>query len=687
MYKRTQERNNLLNKIKCFTQSIYGNNVIFIKAAIIIFAVALVYNQDINLLVNEATADAQTSYILLIPILTAYLIYRKRKILTAVTALPSQTKNEATGIALGTFALTIYLAGSYTFHPLEYHLLSLPIFLFGCILFLFNLETLKALAFPTTFLFLLTPLPFETLYTIGGTMANYSAEITFTILKAFGLPASLTTNENIPEIILQKADTNLHFTIDVACSGIYSLLAFITFSSFTAYILRGSIKKRIIAFFAGFPLIYALNIIRILIIILLGFNLGIQLSTELFHTFGGWLLVFLGTLIILWASEKLLKLRIYAYELQPCSHGKSQNQAFCEACGRLLKKITTKISKRDISKITPLLLIISLIAFFQFPVFALSKFPAEIILSSPIEGNKATQILPQINNYTLTFLFRDEPTEAYTRQDANLRYAYFPNETSKRPVEVYVEIADAKKKLHGWDKCFAASWRVTIYDSKEVQLLDNPPLIAQCFAFQEKGSLAINVVIYWYEKSLFMVNSTVEEKFVKISLMSVIDDLSDRPAMEEEQLLPIANEIVRYWQPVKQWSQIVLTFAIYRNELFAVMLISIVALISYNVARSYLNKKSLYYMYSKIASETDKQILKAASQTKIPTAEQIASTYHEISGKNMKLGELIEKLGQAEKTGLIKREVLNFEDNPLLVWRTTISIRKTPFRRLKTHED
>jgi len=665
-----------LNRVKSFTQSIHNNHVIFIKAAIIILAVALVYNQDINLLINEATADPQTSYILLIPILTAYLIYRKRKILTAVTTLQSSPKNEVTGIALSALALTIYLVGSYTFHPLEYHILSIPIFLYGCILFLFNLETLKTLAFPTTFLFLLTPLPFETLYTIGGTMANYSAEITFAILKAFGLPATLTTNENIPEIVVQKADAILHFSIDVACSGIYSLLTFVTFSSFTAYILRGPIKKRIIAFFAGFPLIYALNIIRILIIILLGFNLGIQLSTELFHTFGGWILVFLGTLIILWGSEKLLKLRIYAHDLQPCPHSKTQKQVFCEACGRLLKTITAKISKRDISKITPLLLIISLIAFFQFPVFALSKFPAEIILSSPIEGNKVTQILPQINNYTLMFLFRDEATEASTGQDANLRYTYFPNETSKRPVEVYVEIADAKKKLHGWDKCFAASWRVTLYDSKEVQLIENPPLIAQSFAFQEKGSLAINVVIYWYEKSLFIVNSTVEEKFVKITLMSVIDDLSDRPAMEEEQLLPIAGEIVRYWQPVKQWSQIVLTFAIYRNELFTVMLISVVALISSRIVRSYLNKKSLYHVYSKITSETDKQILKAASQTKIPTAEQIASTYHEISGKNMKLGELIEKLGQAEQAGLIKREVLNFEDNPLLVWRTTISIRK-----------
>jgi exosortase len=672
-----------LNKVKSFTQSIHNNHVIFIKAAIIIFAVALVYNQDINLLINEATADAQTSYILLVPILTAYLIYRKRKILTAVTALPSQTKNEVTGIALSALALTIYLAGSYTFHPLEYHILSLPIFLFGCALFLFNIETLKALAFPLAFLFLLIPPPFQTLYTIGGTLANYSAEITFNILKSFGIPATLTTNEGIPAIIIQKANTNLTFSVDVACSGIYSLLAFIVFSSFTAYILRGSIPKRIIVFLAGFPLIYALNILRILVLILLGFNFGIQLSTELFHTYGGWILIFLGTLIILWGSEKLLKLRIHALDLQPCTHSKSQKKVFCETCGRFLGNISAKISRRDVSKTIPVLLLASLIIFLPLPVFALLKCPAEVILSSPIEGNKATQILPQITNYTLMFLYRDETIESATRQDANLVYAYFPNNTSNRPVDAYVEIADTKKKLHSWDKCFAASRTISLYDIKEFQLLEDPPIVAQSFAFQEKGSLAINVVVYWYEKSLFIVNSTVEEKFVKISLMSVVDDLSDRPKMEEEQLLPIAGEIVRYWQPVKQWSQIVLTFAKYRNELFAVMLISVVALISFRIVRSYLDKKSLHHVYSKITSETDKQILKAASQTKIPTAELIASTYHKISGKNVGLGELTEKLMQAEKAGLIKKEMLNFEDSPLLVWRTAISIRNNTTKKVE----
>ena len=163
-----------MNKQKIFAQLLFIKNVVLIKATIIIFVTAVIYNQDLSILINEAIASEQTSYILIIPLLASYLIYRKRRFLNSVTSSHPSTRDEITGIAFCALALTLYLVGSYTFYPLGYHILSLPIFLFGCILLLFNLETLKALAFPIAFLFLLTPLPFETLYTIGGIMANHN---------------------------------------------------------------------------------------------------------------------------------------------------------------------------------------------------------------------------------------------------------------------------------------------------------------------------------------------------------------------------------------------------------------------------------------------------------------------------------------------------------------------------------
>jgi exosortase len=658
-----------------FTQLIHDRGSILLKTITILFSIAIIYNQDLIILVNEATTGPQTSYILIIPFLIGYLIYRKRKFLNTITSLPSNLESEIIGALLCITALALYLAGSYTFHPLEYHILSIPIFLSGYILLLFNTQTLKTLAFPIAFLLFLVPLPFETLYTIGGIMANYSAEITTTILKATGVSATIATTEEIPAIIIQKSDTSLTFSIDVACSGIYSLLTFTAFSSFTAYILRGPIQKRILVFFLSLPLIYALNILRILTIIFLGVNLGIQMSTELFHIYGGWILIFIGTLIILYSSEKLLKLRLTSNPPPPCTHENlSKNDSFCERCGRILKEIPAKISRRDISKITLLLLATSLIGFFQFPVFALSRSPAKIVSSSQFQGIESAQILPQINNYTLKFLYRDATLESELEQDANLVYAYFPNDTSKRVIQATVEIAGVKENLHSWDKCFAAWSTVTLYDTKEFQMMENPPVIGQSFAFKDRDEITINVALYWYENSLFITNSTVEQKFVKITLMSVIDALPDRPQMEEEQLLPIAKEIVGYWQPVKQWSQIVLSFAKYRKELLITTSSFTIFAIVFCMVKMYSDKRSLRIAYTKISSKEERQILLAASKTKYPTIQSIASTYYKLSGKPITHNTLLKRLEEAEKANLTKKEIINYEDNPLCVWRTTISV-------------
>ncbi len=73
------------------------------------------------------------------------------------------------GILLCAIAVLAYWFGSYTFTPLEYHMLTLPILASGLILILFGSQTLKQLAFPIVFLFFLTPPPTEILYSVGST--------------------------------------------------------------------------------------------------------------------------------------------------------------------------------------------------------------------------------------------------------------------------------------------------------------------------------------------------------------------------------------------------------------------------------------------------------------------------------------------------------------------------------------
>jgi len=100
-----------------------------VKAMAILFGTLALYWQDLTIVANEALQSELASHILAIPFLLAYLLYRKRKMLRAV--IPFESSNpmgkiilnrEAVGAILCLLAFLMYWHGSYTFHPLEYHL-------------------------------------------------------------------------------------------------------------------------------------------------------------------------------------------------------------------------------------------------------------------------------------------------------------------------------------------------------------------------------------------------------------------------------------------------------------------------------------------------------------------------------------------------------------------------------------
>jgi len=87
--------------------------------------------------------------------------------------------------------------------------------------------------------------------------------------------------------------------------------------------------------------------------------------------------------------------------------------------------------------------------------------------------------------------------------------------------------------------------------------LQNPPLTARYFAFQDTKTNLTQVILYWYENALFNTGSSTEQEHVKISLIAYAKTPEEVPNIEE-QLLPFAKAIANYWQPIKTWSQIAL---------------------------------------------------------------------------------------------------------------------------------
>ena len=662
-----------------------------VKAATVLVVTLAIYRQDLAIIGNEAIRSELTSYMLAIPFLLTYLIYRKRKMLNAVIPFETSTLrrsvliHEIIGATLCLLAFLLYWHGSYTFHPLEYHIASLPLFVAGCTLITFNTQTLKALAFPIAFLFFLTPPPLETIYAAGATLSTLNSEAAYHILKAISLPVSLENQYGTPVIVLQKPEGLLSFAIDIACAGVYSLIGFTIFSVFAAYIARGPAWKKATLFLAGFPLIYALNITRIIIIVLIGSQYGMETAMQAFHLLGGWVLIFLGTLILLTLSEKIFKTQLFTKKPKttPCNHC-SQNPAikqhFCPACGKLLTSVKIRLSKRDITKIFVLIISAILIANLQVPVFALTEGPTKVTLQTPSGEQTTTQILPEIQGYATKFIYRDKKFEEIAKQDASLTYAYLPTDETKTPVWVTIEIAKTRSSLHLWEICLITHREkkgyppvATQLDLRDVQLLENPPITARYFAFQDIKTNLTQVVLYWYENAFFNTGSSQEQEHVKISLIAFAENPEDIPIIEDG-LLPFGKAIASYWQPIKTWSQIALVIAQNGNILIMITTMALLGIVMIQVIKNQKEKESNLKVYNKLASE-EKLILQAvhqATQKAKPTGKAIASSYQKLAKKPIQLSLLIEKLIAAEEAGLVKTHVISQDDEPVLIWKNHV---------------
>jgi exosortase/archaeosortase family protein len=337
--------------------------------------------------------------------------------------------------------------------------------------------------------------------------------------------------------------------------------------SITRKLHKPNVKQKATIFLLGLPIVYLLNIIRITTILLIGYQYGEQLALQAFHLLGGWTLIFLGTIILLTVTEKAFKMRIFTRKLQPnpcpkCnSHATTPTESFCTNCGKLLKYPQIPITRTDIAKITALMLVAVLLLSIQAPVFALTRSPAQIIIETPQGAQGNTDILPQMPGHTLEFVARDSQFEKEAQQNASLVYAYINDQTGET-VWVAVEVASTRTSLHRWEVCLI-SWppthgyqpSATQLDLRDVQILENPPIIARYFAFEYMKYNQTQVVLYWFETSIFNVGGTVQQSYVKISIITY-PDTGQNITDAESRLMPFAVAIANHWQPMKTWTQI-----------------------------------------------------------------------------------------------------------------------------------
>jgi exosortase len=667
--KKTQSDTNRLNKDKL---------LLGLKIGIPTIIVLALYFQDLILVANAAIQNEFIYYILAVPFLFIYLLYRKRKMLRATIG---QRQNEKrltrylptiTGILLSATAIFIYWYGSNTSATLQYHIMTLPVFAAGLTLIFFNTQTLRESIFAITLLLFLTPPP--TFFSdLSSIMSVTTSKISYSLLKVFQIPATLTTQSNPVLQITNVRGSTISLPIDSAFSGIYILIGFIAFGLVTAYILRDKLWKRLTLFAVGLALVYIINIAMITRVLTIGYQIGGQAAFTVFHQLGGLIVILLGTLLCLIIAERALHTRIFSKPAQicrTCVPPIDENHSFCLSCGRVLKLPTIRFSKSDIAKTIAIAAITILLISIQTPALALTREPPQI----PTGNNGDTQLLPQISNYELQFLYHDTNFENTSGQDAALIYLYTPSEETRNPVYVDIQIASTASQLRPWEYSSlgpGGSAGATQLEQKDIQIQDNPSVTAKYFAFNLTKTNQTQTILYWSQTAVFMINNTPQQKELGISIIEFPTN-PQNPANEAE-MQPIATAIAQYWkfEPVEAWTQIGLLLSQQSLIPAAATITALLAIGVIYASRRRNQRKANASVYSKLSEQT-KNIIEAISETEKtapPTLNAIKKTYKTRTGETTD-EEMLMRLKETEKTGIVKSEIANVRDEPKQIWKT-----------------
>ncbi|UCE16448.1 MAG: hypothetical protein JSV12_02200, partial [Candidatus Bathyarchaeota archaeon] len=137
----------------------------------------------------------------------------------------------------------------------------------------------------------------------------------------------------------------------------------------------------------------------------------------------------------------------------------------------------------------------------------------------------------------------------------------------------------------------------------------------------------------------------------------------------EETLMPFAQSIATHWEPLK--SQSLVSFGV---PMLQSMLVLAIAFGTFTGATKYTLERRRKYSNLRIfeshASPKEKIVLQIIKNSTKATFETIISALKEDIGKAIRPNELTEILKRLENYGIVKKDVINVDDQPTLIWKT-----------------
>jgi exosortase len=242
---------------------------IYLIAAILL----VVYLPALVDLVSDWASDGNYSHGFLVPIISAYLIWRKRKELAAIEISPSKA-----GLAIIIAGLILFILGNGASEYFTVRI-SLVVTIFGLALYFFGRPVIKRTWFELLFLVFMIPIPYVIYFSATFPMQLLASKVTVAVLNLIGMPVVRQGNIiHLPEHSLEVAE---------ACSGMRSLVSLLALGAIYAYLTQKRFSAKAILFLSTIPIAVLGNIFRVFITALIVYTTDLNITEEPIHSIMG----------------------------------------------------------------------------------------------------------------------------------------------------------------------------------------------------------------------------------------------------------------------------------------------------------------------------------------------------------------------------------------------------------------
>lgn len=243
-------------------------------------------------LVSDWEKDPNYSHGFLVPLVSLFLIWKRRKDLGQIQARISPLGLWV--ISAGLFLFIVGTAGAEYFSVR----LSFVVLLFGLIWYFGSSQMGRVLAFPVWYLVLAIPIPYVIYYALAFPLQLWASKATVFLLHLIGMPSLRQGNIiHLPNYSLEVAE---------ACSGLRSLVSLMALSAVYAYLTQKNKVKKFILFISAIPIALVANIFRILMTAIGAYLISPKVAEDFLHELSG-LVVFAVSFICLFIFGAILK--------------------------------------------------------------------------------------------------------------------------------------------------------------------------------------------------------------------------------------------------------------------------------------------------------------------------------------------------------------------------------------------